>query len=1662
MGVFLTCAVLGLSAALPACGSHHGGSGTGQGEGTTAEQSSPLIIVRGLEEPLVPTKPTTEAEDKAVQGAAESFRTLAPAPQDGDLAAFAPLEAFVAAHPHSGWSAAVLTDLGLAYYHAGYFSRAFDALTSAWSEGKAATVPQGRALVDRAVGELAKMHARVGHADALEALFKDMGDRAVTGSATELVTGAKEGVWVMRNEPGIAYLCGPKALKNVLLALGGTADSVSFLDDERSGEHGYSLAQVDALADKAGLDHRLIFRAEGQGVPVPSVVNWKVHHYAAIVGEENGRYHVQDPTFGGDLWVSKDTIDAEASGFFLVPSSDVQDAAWREATPDEAEQAYGMGYTSSTVAGATTPWDIAVGAFYQALGLAPPEHPTDAACTRNGNPVAMCEPTAHAMNVSLNIKDTPVGYAPQVGPAAFVRLVYSQREASQPATFTYFNVGQKWTLNVLSYVQDIPNSPGTSVTRYVGGGGDLAYTGYSSGNFTAERQTGAVLTRTPSTGTLTSYTITSTDGSQLVYSQVDGAVNGNPRKVFLTSIKDPQGNALTLAYDGSLRLTTITDAASRVTTLGYSGASLQVSTITDPFGRAASLAYDGSNRLSSITDVIGITSSFHYDGSGLIDQLTTPYGTTNFAYGGTAPTRYLETTDPLGNTERLEFAHSASGINASDPSGSVPSGMNASNGYFNYRNSFYWDKSVYPTYGTGAGKDYTKAHIWQWLHTAAGQTSPTLNSIKHPLENRIWYDYAGQGWPYVYEGTSAAPAHIGRVLDDGTTQLQTATYNALGKPLTVTDPLGRVTRYTYASNNVDLTLVEQKTGASTYSNIAQYAYDSAHNVLTKTDAAGKVWRYCYNSAGQLTQAIDPANYVSGSSCGSYGSVGTRYTYDGSGRLTTITDAAGNTFKSSTYSGTCGGGSFINCDVPATVTDSEGRTLTYARDALDRVTSTTYPDSTTDLYSYTGAGGNHKDLDLLSHTDRLSRVTSYTYDNNRRQTQVTDPLSHTVQYGYYANGALNTLTDQNSHTTTWTVDIQSRPTVKTFADSKTITYAYESTTSRPHTVTDALSQVKTYSYDKANELTGIAYTNEVVSTPDVTFTWDTYFPRRTGMTDGNGSTAWSYVAPGTNGALSVDTENGPFSNDSAVYAYDADGRVSSLTAGGTTAETFAYDALGRVSSHVTLLGTFSYGYLGETGQVSSRGLGGTSISSSWSYDTNANDRRMTAITHNSGARSYGLSYGSSPVNVYTLMRDAETSPGGHPYTANDWVYSYDSADRLLTQGINGGSTTYTFAYDSATNLTTLTGKTSTVNPTYNSVNQVSTSGFTYNDAGDTTADAGVHTYTWDAEDRIHVITLAGTNHTVTFTYDGLGRRVQTDYYDGSTTTVARFHWCGGEMCARRNGSDVVSRRYYEEGQYWTGGTPIKLVTCKDPSGNVRDVVDVGTGARVKSWDWTPYGEEKRTSGSGSPDFLFGGLYWDTNSSLYYSATRVYDQKAGRFITRDPIAESGGVNLYAYAGGNPIMQSDPSGLCATDWSTILKNAFWYDNPIKPAAEVLSLFYGGVGIAALGTRLLGYAVTAEGAVYFHYGYAADAALFEGGILAGRFATTEGGLTAVEAQEGLSLPGAILRDARYTVTPKARTLVTRPTPAAPQFGQPGGLPEVQFPWGTTPGTVSSPIPIL
>src|SRR5438477_132196 len=83
---------------------------------------------------------------------------------------------------------------------------------------KDADDPKGKAIADRAAGELAYMYARVGRMVELEQFIKSLEGRELVGPATERLSGARAGLSNMKERPEVAFRCGPLALRQIKLA----------------------------------------------------------------------------------------------------------------------------------------------------------------------------------------------------------------------------------------------------------------------------------------------------------------------------------------------------------------------------------------------------------------------------------------------------------------------------------------------------------------------------------------------------------------------------------------------------------------------------------------------------------------------------------------------------------------------------------------------------------------------------------------------------------------------------------------------------------------------------------------------------------------------------------------------------------------------------------------------------------------------------------------------------------------------------------------------------------------------------------------------------------------------------------------------------------------------------------------------------------------------------------------------------------------------------------------------------------------------------------------------------------------------------------------------------------------------------------------------------
>ena len=165
-------------------------------------------------------------------------------------------------------------------------------------------------------------------------------------------------------------------------------------------------------------------------------------------------------------------------------------------------------------------------------------------------------------------------------------------------------------------------------------------------------------------------------GGVEVFAQADAAPAGQ-RRVFLTEVRDAQGQAVTLTYDAQYRLVALTDALGQVTTLSYDDAAdpLRLTGVTDPFGRRASFTYTATGQLETLTDTLGLTSRLVYGSEDQVLLLTTPYGTTSFRHGGDFYNPTIEATDALGGTERVEYRWETTAWGASEAAETVPCGV---------------------------------------------------------------------------------------------------------------------------------------------------------------------------------------------------------------------------------------------------------------------------------------------------------------------------------------------------------------------------------------------------------------------------------------------------------------------------------------------------------------------------------------------------------------------------------------------------------------------------------------------------------------------------------------------------------------------------------------------------------------------------------------------------------------------------------------------------------------------------------------------------------------------------------------------------------------------------------------------------------------------------
>ncbi len=213
-----------------------------------------------------------------------------------------------------------------------------------------------------------------------------------------------------------------------------------------------------------------------------------------------------------------------------------------------------------------------------------------------------------------------------------------------------------------------------------------------------------------------------------------------------------------------------------------------------------------------------------------------------------------------------------------------------------------------------------------------------------------------------------------------------------------------------------------------------------------------------------------------------------------------------------------------------------------------------------------------------------------------------------------------------------------------------------------------------------------------------------------------------------------------------------------------------------------------------------------------------------------------------------------------------------------------------------------------------------------------------TLVWDGENRL-IEAQVNSGVTVSYVYDSQSRRIAESstinnqlstiiyIYDGwnpiakytvqnSLFTIhSSFTW-GMDLSGSMQGAGGVGGLLAV-----TDGTGTFYPTF-DGNGNVSEYLDTN-GNIVAHYEYDPFGKATVSNGTKSNDFAhrFSTKPLDTTTGLYYYGYRFYDPATGRWPSRDPIGEEGGINLYGFINNDGVNRWDLLGLCEEDeWCCI----------------------------------------------------------------------------------------------------------------------------------------------
>lgn len=406
-------------------------------------------------------------------------------------------------------------------------------------------------------------------------------------------------------------------------------------------------------------------------------------------------------------------------------------------------------------------------------------------------------------------------------------------------------------------------------------------------------------------------------------------------------------------------------------------------------------------------------------------------------------------------------------------------------------------------------------------------------------------------------------------------------------------------------------------------------------------------------------------------------------------------------------------------------------------------------------------------------------------------------------------------------------------------------------------------------------------------------------------------------------------------------------------------TYAYDpASGHLlSASGDDSGTFTYSYASGTTLVEAIDGPAYDAVNTWVGDRNALDKRqnLVGVTNIStydynvndggqrtGAVLTGSAFGSGVLLAWGYDAKGQVTTANHSSgTVNDRGYEYDGMGNRTRSSRN---TTNPATAASADLASYRSGSLFQSPLGGNALNQHLRLQLYGGSSQPQTFDAdgnqltGIFPYggtglrTWDGENQL--VGVGVSSPSTHYRYDPFGRRVAKCSGSGSSMTGTIYFydsWNVAGECKILASSYPLDRTYTWgadlsgslQGAGGVGGLLAVEIEAGadagvyyptyDGNGNISEYLDA-LGTVVAHQEYGPFGEAYNVSGSKAGIFThyFSTKPYDAETGFYYYGYRYYDPVTGRWPSRDPIGEKGGINVYNFIGNAATDRIDALGL------------------------------------------------------------------------------------------------------------------------------------------------------